>query len=517
MFDQKYMIQKLKTYYGESEALCKERGIVLEGVWQAFKRRFPEAYEVLLLRVPARINLMGVHIDHRGGWCNYVPIVRETVMVFSPREDDQIVAAHVSDHFPERSFSIGERLPEEKRGDWLRFLKELEFVRGDWVNYLEGGALKLQDTLEGQNLRGVNLMVDGDIPMGSGLSSSSSLVVGVVMALREANRLELENKDLVEICGEGEWYVGTRGGAGDHAAMLLGKKGMMTHVGFKPLSYEHCPFPKGYVAVMAHSGIGAEKATQAREIFNLRIAAYEAAFSIYRESHPQWRTRLQYLRDITPENLETDLPTYYQSLKSVPVQANLHELREMYPQLREEWERLVSLFGLEEQDLPLREVLLFGVSECARAKRFAQWLGEGKVQKAGVLMYISHDGDRVTRWEGESRQEYRSPYEDAYLEALAEKAAEQGEVDEVRLEFQPGGYRCSLPELDRMVDCCRGMQGVAGAGLTGAGLGGSILVLVREENAEEVVEVLRSCVSSWAKEEPLAEICQPAAGAGLVE
>ena len=53
--------------------------------------------------------------------------------------------------------------------------------------------------------------------------------------------------------------------------------------------------------------------------------------------------------------------------------------------------------------------------------------------------------------------------------------------------MQSGGYRCSTEELDELVDIARKAPGVAGACLTGAGLGGCILVLVRKENVEIIM------------------------------
>lgn len=486
---------------------------------EAFGRAFPDAREAGVLRIPGRINLMGVHVDHRGGWCNFVPVARETLFCFSPRPDDRIAARNLSPEYPDLEFAMQSELPPARRGDWMRFIESADIERGQWGNYLKAGALKLQDGYPDHALQGMNVLVEGDIPPRSGLSSSSALVVGTVMALRDINRLPLSEPAMAEWCGEGEWYVGTRGGAGDHSALLLGKLNQITHVGFKPLTVEYCPFPAEYEVLVAQSGIEAGKALHARETFNSRIAAYEIALEIFREAHPRWKEALAWVRDISPGSLETDLATLYTAFKAVPVQAAVAGLRRDYPALREKLDWVVATYGEPREPWPLREVLLFGAAECGRARMFPRLIREGQIEAAGELMYISHDGDRITVWNGGKNpcKPYRSPYTDEYFDALAAAARERPGDERLELAYQPGGYRCSAPELDRMVDRCKALEGVAGAGLTGAGLGGAILVLVRPERAAAAEEALRALIAAWHPGEPWVERCRPVAGASRID
>ncbi|MEW6235929.1 MAG: galactokinase family protein [Candidatus Omnitrophota bacterium] len=506
----------LFPHYGSDFSLVSRRASLLGKTVSFFRQTYPDKKELYLLRVPARINLMGVHIDHRGGWCNYVPIARETFFCFSPRQEDRISANNIDPHYHDVAFSMGQEIPPEQRGNWLQFLQSASLTRGDWGNYLKAGALKLQDRFADMSLRGIDATIGGDIPPGSGLSSSSSLVVGITMALQQANRLTLSNAELVDICGSGEWYVGTRGGAGDHSAMLLGERNCVAHTGFMPLTCQHYPFPEGYNVILAHCGKEAAKASGARKTFNARIAAYEIAFLLFREQHPAWRERLHYLRDISPEALDAGWEEIYQALKEIPLKASRNQLLKSYPALEEDFDRIFNLYG-ETEDLPLREVLLFGIAECDRAKRFPQLLREGKIGEAGELMYISHDGDRVSVWKNGISRPYRFDAGDERIDEWAESARRSLDDFRQAAAYRPGGYRCSIPELDRMVDRCRELEGVAGAGLTGAGLGGSILALTKEEYAKKTAEELKALIASWTEGEPLVEICQPAAGAGYIE
>lgn len=505
------------SHYGEDFELAERKQKLLCDLLKAFQQSFPGISRGVLLRVPGRINLMGVHVDHRGGWCNYLPIARETLLVAAPRNDDWIVARNQCPDYPECAFSLQSELPFSKRGRWMEFIESADLERGQWGNYLKAGALKLQDRFPERPLRGVNLTISGDIPPRSGLSSSSTLVVGMMMALCLANDLSLSPYEMVELCGEGEWYVGTRGGCGDHAAMIFGRLHCLTHIAFQPLAVSFSTFPSGVDVILAQSGIQAHKAVGARETFNARIAAYEAAFAIYRDAHPQLHDRLVFLRDIAPESLGMSLSEFYASLKVVPISVNGDDLRRVYPHLQETWHRIFSTYGESAESLRLREILLFGVTECDRARRFSQLLEEGQIDRAGRLMYISHDGDRVSQWKGGRPFPFRSPFDNGYLDRLSQETRLRPEDECLSLAWQAGGYRCSVPELDRIVDCCQSIDGVIGAGLTGAGLGGSVLVLVRKESTPRVIEALRELIAQWHPGEPWVERCQPVAGASQIK
>lgn len=506
----------LKTYYGSNSELIARRSQKIAGLLDAFRRRFPNDRQVAVFRIPGRINLMGVHVDHRGGWCNYLPIARETFFCVSPRSDDHIAAWNVSPQYPDAEFSISSERSPSTRGRWMEFIDAVALERGHWINYLKAGALKLQDSFPDTPLHGMNLVADGDIPPQSGLSSSSTLVVGTVMALCHVNGIAIPPFERIELCGEGEWYVGTRGGCGDHAAMILGRLNLITHTGFKPLSASYCPIPAGVEVLIAQSGIQANKATRARETFNSRIAAYEAAYAIFADAHPQFRDRLAFLRDIAPDRLAMPLADFYAALKTVPVSAGKEELIRAYPHLHDTWDRIFSTYGVPLEALSLREALLFGVSECDRARRFPRLLEKSDAVLAGRFMYISHDGDRVTVWNGDRSLPYRSPYEDAYLDELSDRAQQSPDDESLAPAWQPGGYRCSVPELDRLVDRCKSLKGVLGAGITGAGLGGAILVLVRSEAAQDAIGNLKQMILLWHEGEPFVECCQPVSGASMV-
>jgi galactokinase len=86
-----------------------------------------------------------------------------------------------------------------------------------------------------------------------------------------------------------------------------------------------------------------------------------------------------------------------------------------------------------------------------------------------------------------------------------------------QLFMQPGAYACSTPEIDHMVDLACAVPGVAGAQLAGAGLGGCIMILAREEAVPDVRKALTAGYYRPRALESAAIPCITVEGAGLAE
>jgi len=98
--------QRLSSIYGGSSFLLGERRKSFSRLLARSVALFGER-GVLLLRIPGRVNLMGVHIEHRGGYVNYLTIQKEIIVAASPRGDNLIKGFNLNEEFSPFSFSIG--------------------------------------------------------------------------------------------------------------------------------------------------------------------------------------------------------------------------------------------------------------------------------------------------------------------------------------------------------------------------------------------------------------------------
>ena len=478
----------------------------------------------ILVRSPGRINLMGRHVDHQGGTCNLMAIDREIAMAVSPREDDRINLWNTDTaNYPQRSFSIGELTADVVWDNWLRTL-DRQFIQrvvslgaGDWANYIKGAALRLQHRFRDRTLRGVDAFVAGDIPVGAGLSSSSALLVAATEALIEINGLNVRLSDFVDLCGEGEWFVDRSGGSADHAVIKYGTEREVLSVSFLPFRIRgHHPFPEDCSLIVCHSGLGGGKSEEARERLSARVACYHLAREVIRGEFPQFAERIRHLRDVSMEHLAISLPALYRLLARVPRAMSAAAVGAMAEKHATVAACLAGV-RVEANAFPLRDMAVYGLAECARAVRAGALLDCGDIASLGEMMMVSHDGDRVAAWRGGQRP-YDSSVSDEQMGSLIERAdaMESLDVSGAALWRQPGAYDCSTPEIDRMVDAVAGTPGVLGAQISGAGLGGCIMVLARNDAVGAVEEALTRGYYAPREIAPRIFACRPARGSHVL-
>ena len=482
--------------------------------------------QVFIVRSPGRVNAMGRHIDHQGGICNLMTIGYESLMIVSPRRDDRVRLFSIDPgHFPDREFSIGEMVEDLPWDDWLSLVNSEKVSRmvhtygGDWAQYIKAAVLRLQKKFRTEKLRGMDLVVSGNIPIAAGLSSSSSLVVGAAEATVTVNGLDTFPAQLVDLCGEGEWFVGTRGGAADHAAVKFGQKGKIVKVTFFDFGVlDIVPFPDDYALVVCDSGLKAQKTGNARDLFNHRVSCYRIGFLLIKKYFPQYASVLHHLRDVNITTLKIPLSWIYKILLHLPEGATRDELRVLLPD--EDLDVFFNQHNPPEDGLyPIRGVVLFGLAEMERARRFADDMKAGRIEELGRLMNISHDGDRVIAIAADgSERQYWAPTSNEYILSLIDDL-ESGDLDRVsraQLQGQPGSYHCSLPEIDRMVHTSLQTEGVVGAQLAGAGLGGCMMVLAHRDAVSNLVANLTQQYYRPSGKAPTILVCRPVAGSDVL-
>lgn len=209
-----------------------------------------------VVSVPGRVVIIGDHIDYHNLPVLAMAIQRKISIACRARGDRQLRAISAGEYGC-RHFLLEPDLPPGPAGDW--------------ANYLKAAANSTQKRWK--VTRGIDMAVTSDLPPAAGLSSSSALVAGSMIALLRANEIYPTIDELMEILPEAEQFVGTRGGGMDHAVVLASRPGCGLLVGFSPLELSSIPIPPGWSFIVAHSLTKAEKSGAARLEYNARRTA----------------------------------------------------------------------------------------------------------------------------------------------------------------------------------------------------------------------------------------------------
>jgi len=318
----------------------------------------------------------------------------------------------------------------------------------------------------------------------------------------------------VELCGEGEQYVGTRGGSGDHAAIKYSKKGAVTQIGFSPLEkIRAVPFPEGYALAVCSSQRQAHKTKGARNIFNQRVACYHIGMELLKKQFPLLMEGITYLRDIVYGKTALCEKDVFLMLRRLPLEITAEEL--LCASMPDALKMRIENLPPAAKRFRVREVFIFGLAECLRSRRCGSLLLRKKISEFGRWMNISHNGDRIVRWKNEDAPEpFCTSYSDEIIMDLLKKA-QSGKFSDILIS-QTGAYRCSIPEIDKMVDVSLSVKGVAGAQISGAGMGGCVMVLVKKSAYGLLEKRLREKYYDPLNLEQEMFIAYPAEGSGPV-
>ena len=487
------LIQLTVRFMRNASEWLKEDNPKLTPVLQHFIAKFGDK-KVIVAGSPGRINLMGRHIDHHGGGINVMALDRRLTMVVSPRTDNIVRVTNLNPQYPDDEFAITP-ITHEK---WLDYLdsepvvQELAASRGKWTNYIKSAIFRFQK--ESSNLLcGMDMAVVSDLPAAAGLSSSSAIVVATAEALVALNSLHLSDQQFIELCGEGEWFVGSRGGFGDHAAMKYGRPGKFVHLGFHPFTIgETASLPNDYAVIIADSTLKARKSEGSKDRFNAQVAAYDLSLMLLNQTYPN-----EHITDMRSLAAVRPYSKLYEMLRSLPLSASRKQLEEALP---DDLHKLARLFASHADPgaYNLRGVILYGLSEMERSERFMETLKKGAYDLVGEMMKISHNGDRI----GDPT------ISDDLLKDLSAQNAD--------LALQYGAYACSVPQIDELCDLLDSTPGVLGSELVGAGLGGCIVALVKKEKAADIIDVLNNkYYAKYGVEPGHANVYQPSEGSSV--
>jgi galactokinase len=183
-----------------------------------------------------RVNLIGEHTDYNGGFVLPTAIPQRTRVELRRRADDKALVASAQFN-SSAEFRLGQEQPRQA-----------------WFDYVQGVTKFLAEA--GHKLGGFEAFVDSTVPIGSGLSSSAALEVGVMRALRDAFGLSLDPIAMAQIGRRAEnEFVGAQTGVMDQMACSLADLGSALFLDTRSMEYELVPIPPGAELVVINSGV----------------------------------------------------------------------------------------------------------------------------------------------------------------------------------------------------------------------------------------------------------------------
>ena len=226
------------------------------------------------------MNLIGEHTDYNDGFVMPLAIDSSTWVAIAPRVDRRIAIR--SENFTETvEFDLDE---PNARGS------------GHWSDYPRGVAVMLERA--GHRLRGGNMLIRSDVPIGSGLSSSATIEVATGYALQDNAGAKVDRLELAQVCQRAEnEFVGMRCGLMDQFISCFGETGHALMLDCRSLEYKLLPLPEDAKVVVCNTMV---KHDLAGSEYNARRAECEAGVRLL----AQELSRVRALRDVTAPDLE---------------------------------------------------------------------------------------------------------------------------------------------------------------------------------------------------------------------
>ncbi|KFE70499.1 galactokinase [Hyalangium minutum] len=275
---------------------------------------------------PGRVNLIGEHTDYNGGYVLPMAIPQQTQVALRRRADKRV-----------RAFSVN----TSRSGEILEYELGQESVGKHWLDYVKGVTQVLQR--EGHALTGFEIWISSEVPLGSGLSSSASLDVAILRALRELFSLPVEDVPLAILGQKVENdFVGAPVGIMDPMAVHLADQGMALFLDTRLMRFERVPLPRALDPIVINSGVAHNHAAGD---YRVRRAECEQAAALL---------GVQQLRDLST----------------------------------------VDLLRAEKLPAPLGQRVRHVVTENARVLAAVQALRSEELDRLGNLFYASHDSQR---------------------------------------------------------------------------------------------------------------------------
>ncbi len=233
-----------------------------------------------IVRSPGRINIIGEHTDYNEGFV-LPTAIDKAIYVGVGKRNDAVIRLYAEDF--EEYFEVA--------------LADIRPVDKGWPNYVLGVVNQL--VLRGEAVGGFDMYIDGDVPLGAGLSSSAALECAAGFALNVLFDLEVDRVDIAKIGQLAEHtYAGVKCGIMDQFASVMSKAGHVVKLDCRDLSFSYKPLELGdYAILLLNTNV---KHSLASTAYNDRRASCEEGVRLVQQHFPEVKS----LRDVTLDMLE---------------------------------------------------------------------------------------------------------------------------------------------------------------------------------------------------------------------
>ena len=280
----------------------------LEQITEQLEKQFLSLYNKRpsIFRSPGRVNIIGEHTDYNQGFVLPAAIDKAAYIAVSKRDDNEIhlYANQFSEHF-------------------TTSIDNIPSPRGAWSDYLLGVLVQLLE----RNYKpgGFDLVIEGDVPAGAGLSSSAAVECAMVCAMNHLFDLAIDKEHWALIAQKAEnQYVGVQCGIMDQFASVFGKPDHVFRLDCRSLDYEYFPFNlEGYKLLLLNSNV---KHSLASTEYNVRRQQCEKAVEWLQETYPEVHSLRDASLAMLGETVKPKDPLIYQRARFI-VEENNRVLR----------------------------------------------------------------------------------------------------------------------------------------------------------------------------------------------
>jgi galactokinase len=207
--------------------------MTLSAAAREFRRRYGR--EPKIAAAPGRVNLIGEHTDYNDGFVLPAAIDRFTVIAYSANEEGNI-----------RGYSLGER---EERSLSLEGLSPSR----SWLDYAAGVVRAHRE--HGIEIPGMDFVVGGDLPIGSGLSSSAAFELAIARAVFDLASAPWDPMAAARLARHAENdFVGVPCGIMDQMASALSEAGCAMLLDCRSLHFDAVPIPRSLRIMVMDTG-----------------------------------------------------------------------------------------------------------------------------------------------------------------------------------------------------------------------------------------------------------------------